>query len=130
VAVVAALAFGRGTSGNRRALAEVLPVVLLAAPLGFRCNGYDLVALIPLFAWARAHGTPRTLGRAIQALCLVLIVPRAALHVAYEKIGAGLVPYDAYYVGETTYRSWVLVLLLPLALMAWRARVTAPARRP
>jgi hypothetical protein len=131
VAVVAAVAVGRGTrGGGRRALAEVLPVLLLAAPLGFRCNAYDLVALIPLFAWARAHGTPRTLGRAIQALCLVLIVPRAALHVAYEKVAAGLVPYDAYYVGETTFRSWVLVLLLPLALMAWRARVAAPARRP
>jgi len=128
VALVAALAFGRGTSGDRRAVAEVLPVLLLVAPLAFRCNAYDLVAVIPLFAWARAHATPRTLSRAIQALCLVLIVPRAALRAAYEKIAAGFVPHGAYYFGEITFRSWTLVLLLPLALMAWRARVTEPAR--
>jgi alpha-1,2-mannosyltransferase len=128
VALVAGLAFERGSKA-RRPLAETLPLLLLAAPLAFRCNSYDLVALIPLFAWARAHGTPKTLGRAIQALCLVLIVPRAALRIAYGKFAAGLVPYDAYYFGETTFRSWILVLLLPLALMAWRARLTAPVPR-
>jgi hypothetical protein len=129
LALVATLAFGGDGRRDRRALAEVLPIVLLAAPLGFRCNAYDLVALIPLFAWARAHRTPRTVGRAMQALCLVLIVPRAALHLAYEKTAASLVPHEVYYVGETTFRSVVLVLLLPLALMAWRARLAEPARR-
>ncbi len=46
-----------------------------------------------------------------------------------REVAAGLVPYEAYYVGETTFRSWVLVLLLPLALMAWRARAH-PAGAP
>ena len=128
VALVAALAFGRGAGGDHWRLPDVLPVVLFAAPLGFRCNAYDMVALIPLFAWARARGTPKALGRAIQALCLVLIVPRAALHLAYEKVAAGLVPYETYYTGETTFRSVVLVLLLPLVLMAWRARIFSGRR--
>ncbi len=123
VALVGALAFGRGPGGARPALADVVPVVLFAAPLGFRCNAYDMVALIPLFAWARARGTPTRLGYAIQALLLVLLVPRGALRLVYENLAAGMVPFDAYYVGETTFRSWVLVLLLPLVLMAWRARL-------
>lgn len=127
-ALVAAVAFGRSAGGDRARLIDTLPVVLFAAPLGFRCNAYDMVALIPLFAWARARGTPTRLGYAIQTLCLVLIVPRAALHLAYEKLAAGRIPYDAYYVGETTFRSWILVLLLPPVLMAWRARVRASSR--
>src|SRR5262249_32081967 len=130
VALVAALAFGRGRSNDRASLAEALPVLLLAGPLGFRWNAYDLVALIPLFAWAPAPAPPRTLGRAIQALCVVLIVPRAALRIANETIDAGAVRYDSYLVAETTFRSWILVLLVPLALMAWRARIAAPAGRP
>ena len=128
-ALVLVLAFERDAAGNRRAVAGLLPLVLFAAPLAFRCNAYDMVLLIPLFAWVRTRGMPNGLGSAIQALCLVLLVPRAGLHLAYERVMAGLVPYDAYYVAETTFRSWILVVLLPLVLMAWRRveRATATA---
>ena len=125
VVLVGAVAVGRARGGARAGIADVLPVVLFAAPLGFRCNAYDMVALIPLFAWARARGTPTRLGYAIQALLLVLLVPRGALRLLYERLAVGLVSYDAYYVAETSFRSWILVLLVPPVLMAWRARLAA-----
>jgi hypothetical protein len=129
VALVGGLAFRHRGADVSQTTAELLPVVLYAAPLCFRCNAYDLVTVIPLFAWSRAHVTPKPLRYAIQALCLVLLVPRTALRIVSDKLAAGVVPYDTYRVGELTFRSWVLVLLLPLVLSALRARFDARSNR-
>ena len=118
------------TSPKTCSISDVLPVILYVAPLCFRCHGYDLVALVPLFAWSRAHGTPKPLGYAIQALCMTLILPRAALRIGYEAFLSGVMSPAAYQVAEFSFRSWILVLLLLPVLLALRRRVGLPAVRP
>jgi hypothetical protein len=126
VVLLAVIAFRRAVDGRRVAPADALPVVLYAAPLAFRCHAYDLVALIPLFAWSRSRGIPAAVRLAIQALSAVLIVPRAALHLAWDRvIGDGLSPH-AYQLVERGFRSWVLLLLLPPVLLALRRRTARP----
>ena len=111
----------------RSAPGAIVPVVLYVAPLAFRCHAYDLVALIPLFAWSRTAGTPRWVRDAIAALCLVLIVPRAALHFAWQRALTASVTPAAYQFVERGYRTWVLLLLLPLVLRALAGRAPDPA---
>lgn len=118
-AVVALAAFSRRAEG-RSTIADLLPVVLYAAPLGFHCHGYDMVALVPLFAWARTRVTPPALGRAIQAVCLPLVVPRSALRIAWTTLAGGLASDATFRLVERSFRSWIVLVLLPLVLAALR----------
>jgi hypothetical protein len=127
-ALVAVAALARDPRGTRLPLAEAVPVVLYAAPLGFRCHGYDMVAVVPLFAWSRAVRTPPGIRLAIQALCLLLILPRAALRLGWETLAAGLLSADAFQLAERSFRSWVLLLLLPLVLVTLWSRAGRASR--
>jgi hypothetical protein len=127
IALLAGLAFRRGGDGGRLPRSETVPVVLYVAPLAFRCHAYDLVALIPLFAWIRTGGTPRALRTAIAALCLVLVVPRAALHLVWERTLTSTVSPAAYQLVERGFRTVVLLLLVPLVLLAFNRRAARRA---
>jgi hypothetical protein len=120
--LVGGVLYAHRTHGRRVATADALPVLLYVAPLCFRCNGYDLVALIPLFAWSRTNGLPVRLRRTMQGLCWTLVVPRAAVSWAFETLGQGLVPADSARMAELSFRSWILLLLLPPVLLALRLR--------
>jgi hypothetical protein len=132
VVLVLGLARLRRPDGDRVPIADVLPVLLYVAPLCFRCHGYDLVALVPLFAWSRTRGTPKPLRYAIQTLCVALILPRAALRIGYEALLSDVMSPAAFQVAEFSFRSWILSLLLPPVLLAlhrrvaWRAEHLAP----
>jgi len=117
VLLVAIVVFVHRNDGRRIATANALPVLLYVAPLCFRCNGYDLVALIPLFVWSRTSGLPVLLRRTIQGLCWTLVVPRAAIGLAFETLAGGFVTADGARVAELSFRSWILLLLLPTALL-------------
>lgn len=122
LAILAAVAWWSAARRGRVAWPDALPVVLYVAPLAFRCHAYDLVALIPAFAWSRTVATRWALSAAIQVLCVVLILPRAALGIAWDTVlGSGAAP-DAFRIVERGFRSWVLVLLLPAILLALRRR--------
>ncbi len=130
VAIVAGVAWTRDAHGDRIGWRDALPTVLYVAPLAFRCHAYDLVALIPAFAWSRASATAPALRRAIQGLCLVLIVPRAALRIAWERtLGSGVAP-DVFRFLERGFRTWVLLLLLPPIVLALRRRLDLPPGSP
>jgi hypothetical protein len=122
VAVVAFAAFAPRPDGRRPAFADVVPVALYAAPLGFHCHAYDLVALVPLWAWSHGLTTSPALGGAIRAVVLPLIVPRSALRIVWATLAAGLVSEPTYRIVEYSFRSGILVLLLPLVLASVRAR--------
>lgn len=124
VLLVAGVAFQHRNDDSWIATASALPVLLYLAPLGFRCNGYDLVALIPLFVWSRTGNLPILSSRTIQGLCWALIVPRGAIRFAFGAVPAGLVADDVFRVAELSFRSWILALLLPLVLSAMRAATT------
>ncbi len=122
LALLAAVAWRRDGAGNRLAWPDALPVVLYTAPLAFRCHAYDLVALIPAFAWSRTPAMPRSLRLAIQGLCAVLILPRAALRIAWDAILGSATAPDAFLLVERGFRTWILLLLLPAMVLALRRR--------
>ncbi len=124
--LVAGLAARRSDVGGAGAHGSIAPVVLYVAPLAFRCHAYDLVALIPLFAWSRTRDTPRRVRDAIAMLCLVLVVPRAALELVWRRTLTATVSPAAFEFVERGYRSWILLLLLPLVLSALLRRADGP----
>jgi hypothetical protein len=126
VLLVAVVAHRHAGDDRPTALAAV-PVLLYLAPLAFRCNGYDLVALVPLFIWSRTAQVPALLGRAIRALCWALVVPREAIRLGFDALTRGFVTADVARVAERSFRSWILVLLLAPVLAAVCTRM---ARRP
>ncbi len=125
VLLTAVVVFHTRTRAPSGEMADVLPVLLYLAPLGFHCNGYDLVALIPLFVWSRVADLPALPRVTIQGLCVALLVPRAAIRLVLQTIARGLVPDGLARVGELSFRSWVLVLLLPMVLLAFRSKMEA-----
>ena len=126
VLLVAGLAARRRDVDGAAPAGSIAPVVLYVAPLAFRCHAYDLVALIPLFAWSRTRDVPRRVRGAIAALCLVLVVPRAALELVWRRTLTATVSPAAFEFVERGYRSWILLLLLPLVLIALLRRAGAP----
>ena len=121
VGLVATVAYRHRSDRLATALAA-LPVVLYLAPLSFRCNGYDVVAVIPLFVWSLTARVPAPLGRVIRGLCWALVVPRGAIRFGFGMLAAGLVSADVARVAERSFRSWILLVLLPPVLAAVWAR--------
>jgi hypothetical protein len=130
VLLVGAVAYRQARAASSTALASV-PVLLYLAPLAFRCNGYDVVAVIPLFIWSRTAWVPAALGRAIRGLCWTLVVPRGAIRFGLDVLTPGFVGADAARVAERSFRSWILLLLLPPVLAAvWTGMPRRPAGTP
>jgi hypothetical protein len=117
VLLVGAVGYRHVRDALPTALSSV-PVVLYLAPLAFRCNGYDVVSVIPLFVWSRTAAVPALLGRMIRALCWTLVIPRGAIRFGFDALARGLVSADVARVAERSFRSWILLLLLPPVLAA------------
>jgi hypothetical protein len=100
---------------------EPLPALLYFGPLAFHCNSYDLVALIPLFVWSRVATVPAALRATLQGLCV-------GIRLVYQTLAGHLVAEDVYRVVELTFRSGILVLMLPLVLATLLKDPPAPDR--
>jgi hypothetical protein len=93
-----------------------LPLLFLIGPIFFRFNSYDIVFLIPFFTWSLSIGKSKNIAFLVQALCFALFIPTEGLRIAYHKGLSTFIPQEVYQLAVATFRSWILVLLLPPAI--------------
>jgi Glycosyltransferase family 87 len=104
--------------GNRgcRDTTNLLPLILLSGPLFFGARSYDLVLVIPFFAWCLARIPASSLGWVGAVSCLALFVPLQVVERVYRACLVGVVPSAIFAVVLRPFRSWVLLALLASGL--------------
>jgi hypothetical protein len=105
---------------------DFLPLLFLIGPTFFRFNSYDLVFLIPFFTWSRSVGKTEKIAFLVQALCFALLIPSEGLRMAYRKGLGNFVSPEVYQLVVATFRSWILVLLLPPAIYMLQKKMSKP----
>lgn len=97
-----------------------LPVLLLSGAAFLGAHPYDLVLVIPVFAWALAPASRGPWRTKIIAVSVLLLVPRTALYMAYDTVVSDRFPH-LFGALVKPYRSWIVALLLVFsAAQLWR----------
>jgi hypothetical protein len=112
---------------------NLIPLILLSGPLFFGARSYDLVLVIPFFAWFLARTTDSIIGWVGSVSCLALFVPLEAVDRVYRSFLVGLVPSAFFELVLRPFRSWVLLALLvsglTLYLKGQRSQLLPEERR-
>lgn len=108
----------------------VLPFLLLAGPTFFGARGYDLVMVIPAFAWfvGSLPIHPRTSLAAI--LCsVILVIPQQVMETVHRFLVAHVGSHWLPDLFLPSFRSWILLALLAFAgTIVWTQLVKRRSR--
>jgi hypothetical protein len=117
--------------------ANLIPLILLSGPLFFGARSYDLVLVIPFFAWILSR-TPLNMMEWLAAVsCLALLVPLQAVTMFYGAFLSSWLPSAFLELVLAPFRSWVLLILVVSGLTIYlkdqcspvRARIASSVRR-
>ena len=100
--------------------ADLIPLILLSGVAFFGARSYDLVFVIPFFAWLVSHANDSVSARVGVVCCVALVVPLRAVMVLYRTFLSSFIP--AAYVVLAPFRSYVLFILLVSGLMLYLKR--------
>jgi hypothetical protein len=117
----------RGNAGFTNT-ANLIPLILLSGPLFFGARSYDLVLIIPFFAWLLSHNTDSIIARFGAISSLALFVPFEAVKLSYTAFLSDLIPAAFFELALAPFRSWVMLILLVSGLTLYLKGNPADAR--
>jgi len=95
-----------------------MPLILALSPAFFSARTYDLVFLIPAFAWlVSTLAQARGLASLAIALCTLFLIPQQAMHLLYDYVLAGTVPASLFAFTLAPFRSWTLLALILISFL-------------
>jgi hypothetical protein len=99
--------------------ANLIPLILLSGPLFFGARSYDLVLVIPFFAWILSRSPFNMMERLAAVSCLALFVPLEAVMMLYRAFLSSLIPSAFMDLVFVPFRSWVLFILMVCGLTTY-----------
>jgi hypothetical protein len=108
----------------------MLPFLLLAGPTFFGARGYDLVMVIPAFAWfvGSLPANPRTSLAAI-FFSLILVIPQQVMETVHGFLVAHVSSHWLPDLLLPSFRSWILLALLTFAgAILWKQLIKRRSR--
>lgn len=124
-AIVLRYVFGPHSRGK---LDLALPLLLLLGIDFLGARGYDLVFVIPIFAWlVSLSKTHRWLTWPALLVVASLMVPQRAIELVYERFLTNLFSPRFFEIFLSPFRSWALLILLLLSTLLF-LRLTRESR--
>jgi hypothetical protein len=117
-----------GTNRSARIgdMTNIIPLILLSGPMFFGAKSYDLVLIIPFFAWLLSQNTDSIIARFGAISCLALFVPLEAVKISYTAFLSDLIPAAFFELALAPFRSWVMLILLVSGLALYLKGSLAP----